>query len=196
MFELEMTRLDLFERAVQMESELSGPQVEESFKQGDFKDLVDGVKLRLPNYYVVDIPYLSFTDMERFTLYAEQQIYNKKTGLIGIDFIQLMDGGGRTNVERVDKIAKEMKSFAKRLNVPLIMISQVTGVENNTTAISLDHSRDSKTIAQMSDYVIGIWIDEKDQQVLRLLKNRKGGLGTTTQTIDRNSLRFGNDPPF
>ena len=190
LFELEMTRLDLFERALQMEIGIPGAEIEKQFKEYDPVEVVDIVKGKLPNYYIVDIPYLSFEKIEQYTLAAEQEVYKRKTGLIGIDFIQLMAGGGRTNVDRVDHLAKQMKTFAKKLDVPVIVLSQVTGISDPTTPISLNDSRDSKTIEHMSDFVIGIWSGGEDKQILGLLKNRKGALYQVSRKVDKKTLKF------
>ena len=84
-----------------------------------------------------------------------------------------------------------MKEFAKKINVPVIAISQVTNVIDEETPIKLMDARDSKTISQMSDYVIGIW-QEDNNQVLAILKNRKGGLGKVYRKVDTKSLTFEN----
>lgn len=173
-----------------MEIGIPGAEIEKQFKEYDPVEVVDIVKGKLPNYYIVDIPYLSFEKIEQYTLAAEQEVYKRKTGLIGIDFIQLMAGGGRTNVDRVDHLAKQMKTFAKKLDVPVIVLSQVTGISDPTTPISLNDSRDSKTIEHMSDFVIGIWSGGEDKQILGLLKNRKGALYQVSRKVDKKTLKF------
>lgn len=192
MFELEMSRLDLFERAVQKEWGYGGRLVEEIFKDQDeiktARSIVEELQKKYELFYVVDSPEMNFKKMERYLEVVEKDA-RKKVGLVGIDFLQLMDGTGRTRVEMMNNIASEMKRFAKRANVPLICLSQVTDVESNEDIINLMDSRDSKTIPHMSDYVLGLWINN-NEQVIALLKNRKGGLTRVTRTIDKESLRF------
>jgi hypothetical protein len=195
LFELELSRLDLCERSGQMETGLSGEDIELVFRRSDEIEqreiIIQSVREKQENLYCVDAANLSFEDMRRYVEIAERRIYHRKTGLIGIDFLQLMNGRGQSNFQRMDEIAKGMKSFAKEVDVPLIVISQVTDVENESQEIKLMDVRDSKTIVQMSDYVVGLYVDKtKNQQVLKILKNRKGGLGKIYRPIDRKSMKF------
>jgi len=193
MFELEMSKLDLFERAVQMEWRHEGSLVEAIFKDDDnltIEAVMKELQVRYKDFYVVDLPSLNFNDMKKYINVLEETIVKRKVGLVGIDFLQLMSGHGKTHVEAMNNIAKGMKDFAKSIPVPVIVLSQVTDVESSNDVIKLMDSRDTKTIPHMSDYVLGVWLDG-DSQVISLLKNRKGGLVTVTRSIDRQTLNFG-----
>ena len=204
MFELEMSRLDLFERAIQMETgtvpyfEHSGEDVEDAFRNTDdphkMTKLADLLEENQKDFYIVDRPGLSWEDMREYVLTAEEQVYKRKTGIVGVDFLQMMSGDGNTDVQRMNTVAKGMKSFAKDLNVPLICLGQVTGVESADEALDIMHARDSKTISHMSDYIIVIYLDKDDPdkmtQIMELKKNRKGGLGKVKRYIDRKTLNF------
>ena len=192
LFEMEMSNLDLFERAVQMTIEKSGKEIENIYKNGNGSvEISDLVKEDMENFLVIDRPGLNLSDMKQYVEMAES-ILKKKMGLVGIDFIQLMSGEGESNVQKVDAIAKAIKNFAKDLNIPVIAVSQVTGVDDEYEKIGLMGARDSKTIAQMGDYVLGIRLKKntEDIQIIEILKNRKGGKGSIELKIDRKSLRF------
>jgi len=196
-FEMEMSNLDMFERAMQMATKRSGKEIENIYKSnGDASALFKALKEDQEKFLIVDRPALSFEDMKEYLILAEKML-KEKIGLIGIDFLQLMRSMGQTNVQKMDTVAKGLKTFAKDMNVPIIAISQVTGVEDEYEKISLMDSRDSKTIAQMSDYAIGIRMKkgEDDVQILDLLKNRKGNKGSCELRINRDSLKF-SDTPF
>jgi len=203
LFELEMSRLDIFERACQMEAYLTGRDVEMAFKDDDRSirnELINLLTERQRNFFVVDASNLSFADMQEYIRIAEEKIVKRKINLIGIDFLQLMEGIGRTNTERADYIAKEMKNFAKQLDVALIVLSQVTGVKSAETEITEMDVRDSKTIVQMSDYVIALYLEEMTDnekaaevspiQIVDLRKNRKGKLGSVRRMIEQKTLTF------
>lgn len=192
MFEMEMSRLDIFERAIQISMNIEGSLIEQIFRKGEDKDcqaIIDTLRMEQKDFYIVDIPALDFDLMVKYVRILEEKFIKKKLGLIGIDFLQLMVGSGESYVQKVDAIAKGMKEFAKRTNIPVIAISQVTNIADKETPIKLMDARDSKTISQMSDYVIGIW-EEEEKQVLAILKNRKGGLGKVYRTVDTKSLTF------
>jgi len=192
MFQMEMSGLDIFERAMQMTTEKSGKEIEDIYKSnGNFSELLRSLREDQEKFMVVDRPGLSFEDMKEYILLSEK-ILREKIGLVGIDFLQLVRSTGQTNIQKMDSVAKDLKNFAKEMNVPVIALSQVTGIEDEYERINLMDSRDSKTIVQMSDYAIGIRLskDGDDIQILDLLKNRKGGKGTGKLKIDRKSMRF------
>jgi len=192
MFQMEMSGLDIFERAMQMTTEKSGKEIEDIYKSnGNFSELLRSLREDQEKFMVVDRPGLSFEDMKEYILLSEK-ILREKIGLVGIDFLQLIRSTGQTNIQKMDSVAKDLKNFAKEMNVPVIALSQVTGIDNEYERINLMDSRDSKTIVQMSDYAIGIRLskDGDDIQILDLLKNRKGGKGTGKLKIDRKSMRF------
>lgn len=193
LFELEMSDIDVFERAAQMSNEMTGNEVERLF-QGDTShklDIVKNVKKEQENFLIVTNPCLNLEEMENHVLKAEEML-GLKIGLIGIDFIQLMDEKGGTNVERVDKIAKNIKIFAKKMNIPVIAVSQVTDVKDESKNVGLMDARDSKTIVQMADFVLGLYLqpDSKDIQNIELLKNRKGKKVKTRVKINRDVFKF------
>jgi len=203
MFELEMSRLDVFERACQMEARLSGRDVEAAFKDEDHNvrnGLVELLENRQKNFYIVDASGLNFEDMRNYIKIAEEKILKRKINLIGIDFLQLMTGDGRTKFEQMNNISVEMKNFAKELDIALVTLSQVTGVESSEDVVKAMDARDSKTIIQMSDYVICLYLKEMTEeernnginpiQVIDLQKNRKGRTGKVLREIEQRTLTF------
>jgi len=93
-----------------------------------------------------------------------------------------------------------MKNFAKELDIALVTLSQVTGVESSEDVVKAMDARDSKTIIQMSDYVICLYLqemtdDERNNgmnpiQVIDLQKNRKGRTGKVLREIEQRTLTF------
>ena len=191
LFELEMSDLDLFERAAQMTLEKSGHEIENILKVTENDEFIEKIKSAHQNFFIVDKPALSFNDLINYIDIAEKKI-GKEIALIGIDFLQLMSGIGSTNVQKMDYIAKELKTFAKQVRKPVIALSQVTGVDDEFERISLMDVRDSKTIGQMSDYCISIRLKKgrDDVQILDILKNRKGGRCSGEIKIDRKTMNL------
>jgi len=195
MFQMEMSSMDLFERSAQMATQMSAADIESDFKnkgESIVQNYIDQIEIEQSNFAVVDVPALNFDDMEKYITLAEEKFFSEKISLIGIDFIQLMTGQGKSNIERMDFIAKELKIFARKINIPIIAISQVTGKENEYSKIDLMDMRDSKTLAQMSDFSIGISLEEgtTDIQSIRVLKNRKGRKVKGRVKISRDTLSF------
>lgn len=194
-FQLEMSIIDMYERHIQQSTNLSGRTIEGLFKDGNQaqkQDLLENGLTGFENYYMCDTPGITLNEMYEYAELVQEQT-GKKIGLIGLDFVQLMGGEARSNAERVDRVAKDLKTFARKVDVPLIVISQVTDVENEYDTFGLMDARDSKTIGHMSDYVLGIRLESEENdniQIITIHKNRKGGKGKVKMRINKESLRF------
>ena len=124
--------------------------------------------------------------------------YNKKIGVIGIDYLGLIDGPGHNQYEVVSRIARESKTVAKELNLPIIILSQVSRKGGSgEVEISLDMGRDSGAIEEGADFVLGLWQVENHEDyadrnydlICRILKNRKGPKGQRFM-LDLNPASF------
>jgi replicative DNA helicase len=63
-------------------------------------------------------------------LQAEQ---GQNLGLVLLDYLQLMEGGGDNRVQELSRITRSLKGLARELNVPVIALSQLSrGVEART----------------------------------------------------------------
>ncbi|MEA5051467.1 MAG: replicative DNA helicase [Oscillospiraceae bacterium] len=112
----------------------------------------------------------------------------KNLGLIIVDYLQLMSGSGRRNDSRVNEISEITRAFkimAKDLNVPIILLSQLSrSSEQQKRRPMLSDLRDSGSIEQDADIVLFLHRDmpqdgepeqEESSEVLLLVsKNRHG----------------------
>lgn len=135
-------------------------------------------------------------------------------GLIVIDYLQLMESGGRVEnrVQEVSKITRSLKIMAKELDVPVLVLSQLNrAVESRT-----DHKpmladlRESGSIEQDADSVLFLSREgyyDKDCEtpyltVCTVAKNRHGSTGDVNLRWDGEFTRFSNlemelePPPF
>lgn len=111
-------------------------------------------------------------------------------GLVVIDYLQLMEGSGKTNnrVNEVSEMTRQLKLMAKELNVPVITLSQLNrGAEGRP-----DHRpviadlRESGSIEQDADVILflyreGYYNKEAENQSVSeciIAKNRHGETGT------------------
>ena len=140
---------------------------------------------------------VSLSDIGAYAALIERE-KNVKIGVIGIDYLGLMDGPGSNTYETTSRLATGAKNIAKLLNVPVIMLSQVNRKGGSGhSEISLEMGRDSGAIEEGADFVLGLWKqprDEKDMDIwanglsegpgeidliCKILKNRKGSEGST-----------------
>jgi len=88
-------------------------------------------------------------------------------GLIIIDYLQLMESRGKAEnrVQAVAEITRGLKSIARELNVPVMALSQLSRVvEQSKPAIpKLSHLRESGSIEQDADVVMFIYRKAADR---------------------------------
>lgn len=115
-------------------------------------------------------------------------------GMIVIDYLQLMDSrGSESRVQEVSEITRGLKGIARELDIPVIALSQLSRVvEQSTPAIpKLSHLRESGSIEQDADVVMFIYRkaadrnyqledippDERHLAEIHIAKHRNGPTG-------------------
>ena len=199
-FSMEMPITSVYERALQIESGLTGYEIESQYKRNsqEIKKKTNLIFTNISNFYTIEKSGLNLEQIKNLTRTAEEYIYHKKTGLILIDYLGLIKGNGKDIYEQVSRIARSTKDLAKELNVPIIFLSQVNRNYKEYDELEINAARDSGAIDEASDFVLAIW-KEKDKRPeteqtdiklkLGILKNRKGGLGKISITMDKKSLK-------
>ena len=112
-------------------------------------------------------------------------------GLVVVDYLQLMNGSGKNNENRVavvGEISRSLKIMAKELNVPVVCLSQLSrAVESRGDKRPiLSDLRESGAIEQDADVVMFLYRDEyynensEEKGVAECIvaKNRHGETGT------------------
>jgi len=104
-----------------------------------------------------------------------------------VDYVQLMQGMGDTKAEQVGYLSRNLKLLARRLNVPILALSQMNRaiIHRADKRPDMSDLRDSGTLEQDADVVIFLHKDsdfdmdkEDDGQVeLIVAKNRRGPTG-------------------
>lgn len=125
-------------------------------------------------------------------------------GLVIIDYLQLISSSSRhdSRVVEVSEITRQLKILAKELDVPVILLSQLSrGVESrNDKRPMLSDLRESGSIEQDADIVIFLYRDayynkESTKQNISeciVAKNRHGETGTVELMWDGRYTRFSN----
>lgn len=158
---------------------------------------------RMDRIFVVPVK-VSLEDAKQYVRLIEEN-YNIKIGVIGIDYMGLLDCNGKNEYETISSIARETKETAKELNIPVVVLSQVSRKGGDgEEEISLDMGRGSGAIEEGADFVLGLWQHERMDSlgnklgeydlICRILKNRKGSKGSKwCLTIEPDRFRFGNE---
>ncbi len=128
----------------------------------------------------------------------------KNLGLIIIDYLQLMASSSHSDnrVTVITEITRQLKVMAKELNVPVILLSQLSrAVESrNDKRPMLSDLRESGSIEQDADIVLFLYRDayynkESQQQNISeciIAKNRHGETGTVNLIWNGQYTLFSN----
>ncbi len=204
-FSLEMPKQQLVKRMLCSEAEVDTQRVTSgNLQPKDWEKLVESMtRLSDAKIYIDDASGVTATDIKakcRRLLLEE-----KNLGLIVIDYLQLMEGGGNPNDrnQQISAISRSLKGLARELDVPIIALSQLSrGVEaRNDKRPMLSDLRDSGAIEQDADIVMFIYRDEyynkddvnnKGKAEIIIAKHRNGPVGTIELLFQSNITKFKN----
>lgn len=194
-FSLEMPVSSVAERYFQILDGCTGQEVETMFRDPGQRSVCEAATAQftrdLLRLYTVPVR-VDLKDIAGYVQLIEAE-KGVKVGVIGIDYLGLMEGPGANSYELVSKLSRGVKGMAKMLKIPAVLLAQVSRkAGRGETPISLDMGRDSGAIEESADFVLGLWQCTRDKDawsdpseepgrdlICRILKNRKGPIGST-----------------
>lgn len=199
-FNLEMSKEQLATRILSTEALVDSNSLRNGRISGD-----DWVRLATSAGYLSTLP-LYIDDTASMTVQQMKAKLRrvKNLGLVIIDYLQLMESTSRSDnrVVVISEITRQLKVMAKELNVPVILLSQLSrGVESRTDKRPmLSDLRESGSIEQDADIVLFLYRDayynkESPRQNISeciVAKNRHGETGTVELIWDGQYTRFSN----
>ena len=87
-----------------------------------------------------------------------------------------MGGGGAKRYDRMSDAAEGLKQLARKANAVVVISSQL-GRNKDRVEVSLNDAKDSGSIENSSQLVIGAWRPETDKLTMRILKQTKKASG-------------------
>ncbi len=205
MFSLEMSKDQLVKRMLCSEAEVDMQRVKSGHIQPkDWEKLVEAMtKLSEAKIYIDDTPGVTATDIKAKC--RRLMMEEKDLGLVVIDYLQLMEGGGNPNDrnQQISLISRSLKGLARELDIPIIALSQLSrGVESRPDKRPmLSDLRDSGAIEQDADIVMFIYRDEyynkdntenKGKAEIIIAKHRNGPTGPVELLFQSNITKFKN----
>ncbi len=208
-FSLEMSSLQLVNRLISSEAELSG----EKLKKGDleryeWEQLNSKVqKLSEAPIFIDDTPGLNIFELRAKCRRLKMQ---HDIQMVMIDYLQLMSGTGDkkggNREQEISQISRALKGIAKELNIPVIALSQLSrAVETRggNKKPQLSDLRESGAIEQDADMVIFLYrpeyygFDQDDEgnptqgigEVI-IAKHRNGALDTVKARFIAKFAKF------
>ncbi len=199
-FNLEMSKEQLATRILSTEALVDSNTLRNGRINGD-----DWVKLATSAGYLSTIP-LYIDDTAGMTVQQMKAKLRrvKNLGLVIIDYLQLMESTSRSDnrVVVISEITRQLKVMAKELNVPVILLSQLSrAVESRTDKRPmLSDLRESGSIEQDADIVLFLYRDayynkESQRQNISeciVAKNRHGETGSVELVWNGQYTRFTN----
>lgn len=189
-FSLEMSKVQLVNRLISMESKVDSKNIRTgNMSPAEWTSVSEGAsRVGMSHLIIDDTPGISIGAL-RSKCRKFKRDHN--LGLIIIDYIQLMTGGGRSESrqQEVSEISRALKGIARELNVPVIALSQLSrAVESrDNKRPMLSDLRESGAIEQDADVVMFIYRDEyynrdnpdnKGKAEIIIAKQRNGPVGT------------------
>ena len=202
MFSLEMSKEQLVDRMLADASGVDSWNIRTgNLSDDDFSKLSEAMgEMAEAPIYIDDTPGLSVLEMRTK---ARRAAHDQPLGLIIIDYLQLMQGSGRDNgnrVQEVSEISRGLKLIARELNVPVIALSQLSRtVESRSPQIpQLADLRESGSIEQDADIVMFIYreayynpeTERENITDLIIAKHRNGPVGKVELYFHPERLRF------
>lgn len=187
-FQLEMSKDQLASRFLASEALLDSQKLKTgNLNQDDWIKIARATSvLARTHIYVDDNPAITVAEIK-----AKCRRLGDSLGLIVIDYIQLMQSGGRRSDNRVQEVAeisRSLKIMAKELNVPVVCLSQLSRAAEQRAdkRPMLSDLRESGAIEQDADIVMFIYRDDyydaesEDKNVAEIIiaKNRHGATST------------------
>jgi replicative DNA helicase len=204
MFSLEMSKEQLVDRMLAMESGVDAWSLRTGkLTDTDFEKIGQAMgTLSEAQMYIDDTPGITVSDLRTK---ARREAHHRPLGLVIVDYLQLMSGGGRyvsegNRVQEISEISRGLKGIARELNVPLLALSQLSrSVESRSPQIpQLADLRESGSIEQDADVVAFIYREEyynpdterKNVTDIFIKKHRNGPTNNIELYFDREKQRF------
>ena len=151
--------------------------------------------------YIDDTPGINITGIRTKCRKLKME---KNIGLIVIDYLQLIQGTGKTNSreQEIAEISRSLKVLAKELDVPVIALSQLSrsSEQRNDKRPMLSDLRESGSIEQDADIVVFLYRDDyynkesekRNIAEVIIAKQRSGDTGTVELNWMGNYTKFAN----
>ena len=202
-FSLEMTEEDLTLRLLSGLAEIDGGRLRRGALDMEELKAISHASSQLMQrqIFIEECTRLDITDV--LTHARKLQVRQGHLDLIVIDYLQLMEGASgadENRVQEVGTITRGLKAIARELDVPVVVLSQLSRqIERRTGGEpKLSDLRESGSIEQDADIVIFLWKRQRGQAQtqaapildVRVAKHRHGPTGDFQLRFEYEYTRF------
>jgi len=182
-FEIELPGAQMGERFSAMTLRRDAWDVEKAVERGEKID-TSGWE----HVYICPKSKMSVEDISHYIERAELKM-GERPAVVMIDYIGLVKSSG-SRYERLSNVAEGLKDLAKSANVVLLVASQVHRKEGGDNKVHLHDAKDSGSIENSSQLVLGMWKESPEELYVRVLKDTKGRGGSPIKCMYRGSQLF------
>ena len=187
-FSYEMSDLQLSARLVSSISKVAGSSIQyQKLSSDDFQSVHEGIgELMKTNIFIDDVP---VTDYEYLEKSIRATVIKYDIDLIIIDYLQLISihNARDSKADRVAMIANGLKGLAKSLNIPIILVSQLS---RGIGEPNLGRLKGSGDIENAADVVLFVYRPEYYGEIKDIEINGKNyspiGIAKITNAKGRN----------
>lgn len=204
-FSLEMSKESLLTRLLCASARVDSQRFRAGYLNQDERRKLQTAAAQLVEapLFIDDTAGASLMEMHAGLRRLQQQ---RKLGLVVVDYLQLMSGRGRfeNRNQEISTISRGMKLLAKELNVPMLVLSQLSRAPETRQGDhrpQLSDLRESGSIEQDADLVAFIFREEvykRDREDLRgmaellVSKQRNGPIGKIDLVFLHHLTKFEN----
>jgi replicative DNA helicase len=204
-FSLEMSKESLLTRMLCATARVDSQRFRAGYLNQDERRKLQAAAAQLVEapLFIDDTAGASLMEMHAGLRRLQQQ---RKLGLVVVDYLQLMSGRGRfeNRNQEISTISRGMKLLSKELNVPMLVLSQLSRAPETRQGDhrpQLSDLRESGSIEQDADLVAFIFREEvykRDREDLRglaeliLAKQRNGPIGKVDLVFLHHLTKFEN----
>ena len=204
-FSLEMSKEQLALRMLSSEAKVDSQRIRRGFLgESDWPRLISAAgRLSEAQIFIDDSSAITALELKAKARRLQSTV---NLGLIILDYLQLMRGGGyrESREQEISEISRSLKALAKELNVPVVALSQLNRkLEDRTNKRpQMADLRDSGAIEQDADLIAFIYRDEvyekseenpeKGMAEIIIGKQRNGPTGTVKLAFQDKFARFEN----
>lgn len=192
-FSMEMPATRVFERTVQIGLGRYTYNIESEFHHHNHEKraetMLELAGINANKLLVCEIGGLTVEKIEHYTRLARAK--HGQIGAIGIDYLGLMGADSKSEYERISYVAENSKALAKRLHVPVILLTQINRSAAVTGQMEMHSAKGSGAIEASADYLLGLQRDRDGTVLVKVLKNRNGEAGSIFEAyINKSFLQF------
>lgn len=193
---LEMSKHQLLKRLIHMESRIpiinhaNHYTADERLRLRETAEEIKKWPLKIDQASGITVPYLSAKAM------SEKHRWG--LDILIIDYLGIMSGDGKDIYEKISNISRGLQTLAKKLDAPVLALSQQNRDSEKDNVARMSHLRDSGSVEQDADQIIMLKrveegaFQQTEAMEAYVVKNRNGGTGKVPLTFCRRFARFEN----